>query len=186
MSVLGRHRQRLVRFGTGSAWSVHQLALTVMISAGAFLYLVSLDQASGGFDPVFWVLGLVPAFFLHLNASGAPLAYWALMLFGWFHLTPAGSFSWWSVPAALGLLLGHAGATLSASAPPGATFPPRVLRRWGLNAAWAMAAAVVLALAAGLLRGRVDGLAAAAQALGLVGLVLGIAFLRSTEPEPPE
>ena len=80
MSTVNRRRHRLIRFGTGAAWSSHQIALAAAGSAGAFVYLVALDQASGGFDPVFWALGFVPAFLLRLNASGAPLAYWALML----------------------------------------------------------------------------------------------------------
>ncbi len=186
MSTVNRHRHRLIRFGTGAAWSSHQIALAAAGSAGAFVYLVALDQASGGFDPVFWALGFVPAFLLRLNASGAPLAYWALMLFGWFHLTPSGSFSWWAVPAAAGVLLGHVAAALSASAPPGVSLPGRVVHQWSLRALWALLAAVGTGLVAGLFRGQVDGLGAVAQALGLGGLALGIALLRSTRPAPPD
>lgn len=50
------------------------------------------------------------ALLLRLNDSGAPLAFYALMLFGWLQLTPEGSFSWWSVMAAAGVTLGHAAA----------------------------------------------------------------------------
>lgn len=180
------HRRRWVRFGTGESWSAHQLALAATTSVGAVIYLVSLDRAAGGFDPVFWALGLVPIVLLRLNGSGAPLAYWALMLFGWFHLTSAGSFSWWAVPAAAGVLLGHAGAALSATAPPVADFPARIVRRWLLHGLWAFVAAVVVGLVAGLLRGQVDGLAGVAQALALAALAVAIGLLRSRQPDPPE
>lgn len=178
-------KRRLLRFGTGTAWSPHQLALAAAASVGALVYLVALDRASGGFEPIFWLLVPIPAFLLRLNDSGAPLAFWAFMLFGWFHLTPEGSYSWWSVVAAAGVTLGHAAAALSAAAPPAARFPASTARRWLRGSLMAFSAAVAVGLAAGLLRGNVDGLGAAAQLLALLGLTGGIWLLRSNPPETP-
>ncbi|HEU5144955.1 MAG TPA: hypothetical protein VFT81_07240 [Dermatophilaceae bacterium] len=175
--------RRLVRFGSGRAWSVHQLLLAATSSAGALAFLLALDRAAGGFDPLFWLLLPVPALLLAVNASGWPTAYWAFMVFGWFYLTPSGSFSGWSPLAAAGLLLGHGSAALSASAPPMASLPGRVLRRWARQATVAMGAASAVALAASLLRGRVDGIGIVAQLVGLLGLAVGVWFLRSHPPE---
>jgi hypothetical protein len=175
--------QRLVRFGSGLAWSLHQLLLAAVSSAGAFAFLLALGRAAGGFDPLFWLLVPVPALLLAVNASGWPFAYWAFMVFEWFYVTPSGSFSGWSLLAAAGLLLGHASAALSASAPPPAPLPARMLRRWARQATVAMGAAGAVALGAGLLTGRVDRLGIAAQLFGLLGLALGVWLLRSQPPE---
>lgn len=180
---VAQRRGRLLRFGTGAAWSGHQLGLAAVGSAGAIAYLVALDRASGGFDPIFWVLAVTPAFLTKLNGSGVPLAFWTLMLFGWVHLTPAGSYSWWALLGAGGVALGHASAALSAAAPPSASFPAHTLRRWLRLLLVALAAAVGVGLLAGLLRGRVDGLGAVAQLLGLVALSVGVWLLRSSPPE---
>lgn len=180
--VAGR-RRRLVRFGSGQAWSPDQVALGVLSSAGALIFLLALRAASGGFDPIFWLLVPLPGMLVWRNDSGVPLAYWGLMLFGWFQLTPSGSFTPWSVVAATGLLLGHASAALSASAPPTAAFPGLVVRRWTRRALVGLAAAVAVGLAAGLLSGEVDGLGPLAQAAGLAGLALGVWLLRSEAPE---
>jgi hypothetical protein len=181
----GVRGRRLVRFGSGRAWSVHQLLLAATSSAGALAYLLALDRAAGGFDPLFWLLLPVPALLLAVNASGWPSAYWAFMVFGWFYLTPSGSLSGWSLLAAAGLLLGHGCAALSASAPPVASLPRRVLRRWARQGAVAMGAAAVVALGASLLRGRVEAIGVVAQLVGLLGLALGVWLLRSHPPEEP-
>jgi hypothetical protein len=178
--------RRLLAFGTGAAWSAHQLALAAVASGGAVVYLVALDQASGGFDPVFWLLPVVPALLLRFNGSGAPLAFWALMLFGWFHLTPAGSFSWWAVLGAVGVTLGHASAALSAAGPPGMQIPTPILRRWLRLGLVAVGAAAGVGLGAGLLHGRVGAVGAVAQVVALLGLAGGLWLLRSNPPEPSD
>lgn len=179
-------RHRLVRFGSGQAWSPDQLALGVLSSAGALVFLLALRAASGGFDSIYWLLVPLPGILVWKNDSSVPLAYWGLMLFGWFLLTPSGSFTPWSMVAAAGLLVGHASAALSASAPPTASFPGRVVRHWTRRALVALAAAVAVGLAAGLLSGQVDGVGPVAQAAGLAGLALGVWLLRSDVPEPPD
>lgn len=173
---------RTVSFGRGRQWSLPQLGLAVLGVASAAIFLQSLWQASGGFDPIWWSLVLVPLVTIAYAGSGVPLAYWGLMLVGWFVLTPSGSFSAWSVPAALALLVGHAAAALSATTPPAGEFSTRTLRRWLRWVVVAALAAPAVALLADTLQG--GGLEAgpAAYVIGLGGLSIGIFLLRS---EPP-
>jgi hypothetical protein len=178
----GTHR-RSVRFGTGRAWSAHQLLTAGITMMGSLAFTVALERASGGFDPLFWAAVPLSVFLLPVSGSGWPLAYWGVMVLTWFYLTPEGSFSAWSVLAAAGLLLGHAAAAHSASAPAGTSFPARTVRRWVRQALVALGAAGAVGLAATLLAGRVDEAGAVAQALGLFGLALGVWLLRSNEPD---
>ena len=173
---------RRISFGRGTQWSFPQLGLAVLGVASAAVFLQSLWQASGGFDPIWWSLVLVPLVTITYAGSGVPLAYWGLMLVGWFLLTPSGSFSAWSVPAALALLVGHSAAALSATTPPAGEFSTRTLRRWLRWILVAALAAPAVALLADTLRG--GGLEAgpAAYVVGLGGLSIGIFLLRS---EPP-
>ena len=173
---------RTVSFGRGRQWSLPQLGLAMLGMASAAVFLQSLWQASAGFDPVWWSLVLVPLVTVSYTGSGVPLAYWGLMLVGWFVLTPSGSFSPWSVPAALALLVGHSAAALSATTPPTGDFSTRTLRRWLRWVLVAALAAPAVALLANTLRG--GGLEAgpAAYVIGLGGLSIGIFLLRS---EPP-
>ena len=139
---------RTISFGRGRQWSLPQLGLAVVGVASAAIFLQSLWQASGGFDPIWWSLVLVPLVTISYAGSGVPLAYWGLMLVGWFILTPAGSFSAWSVPAALALLVGHSAAALSATTPPAGGFSTRTLRRWLRWVLFAALAAPAVALLA--------------------------------------
>jgi len=173
---------RTVSFGRGRQWSLPQLGLAVLGVASAAIFLQSLWQASGGFDPIWWSLVLVPLVTIAYAGSGVPLAYWGLMLVGWFVLTPSGSFSAWSVPAALALLVGHAAAALSATTPPAGEFSTRTLRRWLRWVVVAALAAPAVAFLADTLEG--GGLEAgpAAYVIGLGGLSIGIFLLRSEQP----
>lgn len=180
-----RRRRWLLRFPTGQTWSGDHLVLGALSSLGALVYLVSLHRASGGFDTLFWLLVPVPVLSIRMNDSAFPLAYWGVMVFGWFHLTPAGAFSAWSVLGAAGLVLGHTCTTISAGAPPSAVLPPGTARHWLGRSVPAWGAAVAVAAGAGLLTGRVDDLGPVAQLVGLTGLVLGVWFLRSNPPESP-
>jgi hypothetical protein len=180
-----RPRRWLLSFSSGQTWSADQLALGALSSLGALVHLVALHRASGGFDPVFWLLVPLPLLLIRMNDSAVPLAYWGLMVFGWFHLTPAGSFSPWSVLGAAGLVLGHTCTTISAGAPPSAVLPSGTARHWLGRSIPAWGAAVVVAAGAGLLTGRVDDLGPLAQLVGLTGVVVGVWFLRSNPPENP-
>lgn len=173
---------RTISFGRGPQWSLPQLGLALLGVASAGVFLQSLWQASGGFDPIWWSLVLVPLVTITYTGSGVPLAYWGLMLVGWFVLTPSGSFSAWSVPAALALLIGHSAAALSATTPPAGEFSTRTLRRW---LRWVLIAALVapaVALLADTLQGGGLEASPAAYVIGLGGLSIGIFLLRS---EPP-
>ena len=97
--------QRFVRFGAGSDWSVHHLLLAGLATLGVALYLVALAGASGGMDAGWWLLLAVPLMTWSLSNSAAALALWTVLLVVWINLTPAGSFSWWSLLAAGGVTL---------------------------------------------------------------------------------
>lgn len=176
--------RRTVRFGVGPEWSPHQLALAAVSTLGAALFLLSLHLAAGGFEGIFWLLLVVPATTMSFAGSGGPLAFWSVLLFGWFHLSPAGSFTWWSVPAAAGLLASHAANAMSAAAPPAATFAVGSVTRWARCVGVAFAAAVVVAGGAAALSGRGLGASPAAYGLGLAGVALGVWLLRRNPPRP--
>ncbi|MDC5698689.1 hypothetical protein OO014_15645 [Intrasporangium calvum] len=177
---------RTLRFGRGPRWSLPQVALALAGAASAGAFLLSLQAAAGGLDPIWWSLVLVPLVTLTYAGSGVPLAFWGLLLVGWFLHTPAGSFSPWSVPAALALVAGHAAAALSATTPPAGGFPGPVLRTWARRTVLAALAAPAVALLAGALRG--GGLEAgpAAYVIGLGGLALGVFLLRTESPVQAE
>jgi hypothetical protein len=176
------HTWRTVSFGRSQQWSLPQLALGLVGVASALVFLEALWMASGGFDALWWLLAVVPLVTLPYAGSGVPLAFWGLMLLGWFLLTPSGSFSAWSVPAALALVVGHSATSLSATTPPAGGFSRGVLRRWLAPLVLAGVSAPLVAILASAVRG--DELAAspAAYVIGLGGLALGVFLLRS---EPP-
>ncbi len=88
------------------------------------------------------------------SGSGLPLAQWALLLLLWFLLTEAGSFSWWSLPGAAGVLLSHAATSLSATMPPGGDVGAVSARRWVRWTGTALAVVAVVGACAGGLVGR--------------------------------
>lgn len=182
----GDRPHRTLRFGAGPEWSSAQLALGATSSAGAALFLLALHQAAGGFDPVFWALAAVPMLTLSVAGSGASLAYWALMLYGWFLLTDEAGFSWWSLPAAAGLIVSHTATALSASVPPAGMVAGASLHRWGRGVAVAVGAAAVVAVAAAALVGRSLDPGPAAYVIGLIGLSAGVWLVRSNPPSERE
>lgn len=177
------HTWRTVSFGRGRQWSMPQLGLALLGCISAAVFLLSLSQASHGFDASAWALVLVPLATAAHAGSAAPLSFWGLMLASWFLLTPSGSFSPWSVPAGLALLVGHAAAALSATAPPAGGFSSRVLRRWLRPVACAALAAPLVGILANALSGAGLGASPAAYVIGLGGLAIGVLLLR-TEPAP--
>lgn len=174
--------RRTLRFGTGPEWSLSQLGTTGAAMGGVAVYLASLSLAVGGFDALWWALVLLPLVTMAWAGSAGPLVYWTLLLYGWFTLTPAGSFSWWSLPAAAGCVVGHAATALSASSPPAGSFTARTARRWVRHTSLAFAAAVPVAVLAGLLVGRSPGLVPVAYVIGLGGVAAGLWFVRTSPP----
>ncbi|MFM6851220.1 MAG: hypothetical protein ACKOVB_19190 [Terrabacter sp.] len=178
--------RRTVHFGAGPEWSLSQLGATTAAMGAVLVYLASLSLAAGGFDPVWWSLVLLPLLTMLWAGSAAPLLYWGLLLFGWFTLTPAGSFSWWSLPAAAGCVVGHATTALSASSPPAGSFTARTARRWLRHTVVAFLAAAPVALLAalltGLLTGRLLPLSAAAYVVGLLGVSVAVWLMRTDPP----
>lgn len=177
---------RTVRFGHGPEWSIDQVSLAVAACAGIALYLLALLQATGGFVGIWWFLALVPLAFIGHAGSALPLAVWAALLVVWYQLTPAGSFTWWSLPAAVGVAVAHTATALSASAPPATAFPQPTRRRWAQLAVAAALAAAPVAGLAGALAGRALEGGPAAYVLGLLGVGLGALWLRSAPVEPPD
>ncbi|MDV3221734.1 hypothetical protein [Intrasporangium sp.] len=173
---------RTISFGRGIQWSLPQLGLAMIGVAAAAVYLQALWLAAGGFDPIWWVLVVVPLATLAYAGSGVPLAYWGLMIVGWFILTPSGSFSLWSIPGAVAVLIGHAAAALSATTPPAGGFSTRTTRAWLRAVILAALAAPAVALLTGALRGGGLDPGPAAYVIGLGGLAIGVFALRS---EPP-
>jgi hypothetical protein len=178
--------RRTVHFGAGPEWSLSQLGAAGAAVGGVVVYLASLSLAAGGFDSLWWALAALPLLTMAWAGSAAPLLYWALLLYGWFTLTPAGSFSWWSLPAAAGVAVSHAATAMSASSPPAGSFTARTARRWLRHTAIASAAAVPVSLLAGLLAGRSLGLVQAAYVVGLGGVSLGLWLVRTDPPTPPD
>lgn len=178
--------RRTVHFGAGPEWSLSQLGATAAAMGGVLVYLASLSLAAGGFDPVWWSLVLLPLVTMVWTGSAAPLFYWGLLLFGWFTLTAAGSFSWWSLPAAAGCVIGHAATALSASSPPAGSFTARTARRWVRHTAGALLAALPVVLLAGLLSGRSIPLTPAAYVIGLLGVSVGVWLVRTNPPTERE
>ena len=184
----GRPRRRrrftwTVRFGGGSDWSSSQLASTGAHVVGALVFLVALHRASGGFDAIWWGLAAVPLLTMSFAGSGAPLGFWGLMVYGWFYLSPAGSFSWWSVPAAAGLAIGHASAAVSASTPPQAHIARVELARWARWTGIAVAAALPIGAFAAVVVGRSTSLVPVAAVVGLLGVAGTLLLLRTRPPE---
>ncbi len=184
---------RTLRLGTGPEWSGHQLALMGVSTLGVLVFLACLDRASvtaaaggpgGGLPSGYWLFALGGPAVAWVAGSGAAAVLWAGLLLVWFVTVPAGSFSWWSVPAGVGVLVAHAAVALSATAPPVADFPRRVLRRWVRVAGLAALAAPATGLLASLVAGR--GLPAnpVAWAGGLLGVVVGLWLLRQSPPRP--
>lgn len=174
--------RRTVHFGAGPEWSLSQLGATASAMGGVLVYLASLSQAAGGFDPVWWSLVLLPLVTMTWAGSAAPLVSWGLLLYGWFTLTAAGSFSWWSLPAAGGCVVGHAAAALSASSPPAGSVTARTARRWLRQTVVAFLAATPVALLAALLTGRSLPLSPAAYVVGLLGVSVGLWLMRTDPP----
>jgi hypothetical protein len=173
-----------LRFGGGPDWSSSQLAVTGAHVAGALVFLTALYRAAGGFDAIFWALAAVPVLTMSYAGAAAPLAFWGLMLYGWFYLSPAGSFSWWSLVAAAGVAIGHAAAAVSASAPPQTHIAAVEFRRWARWTGIAAAAALPVGALAGLLVGRSTSLVPVATVVGLLGIAAGLFLLRTAPPSP--
>lgn len=178
--------RRTLHFGTGPEWSLSQLGAAAAAMGGVLVFLASLYLASGGFAGPWWALVLLPLVTLGWSGSAAPLVYWGLLLYGWFSLTPAGSFSWWSLPGAAGCVVGHAATAAAASSPPAGSFTARTVRRWLRHTTVAFAAAVPVAVLAGVLSTRSPGPVAAAYVLGLGGVAAGVWLARTSPPSERE
>jgi hypothetical protein len=155
-------------------------------TAAVLVYLGALHLAVGGFDGVWWLLALVPAVMMPWSGSVGPLGLWAVLLIGWFVLTPEGTYSWWALPGAVGVIAAHAAHALSAASPPAGSFTPATVRRWVRQCLVALCAAVAVAVAVGVLSGHNLTVGAVGLVVGLAGVAAGLLWVRTSPPSSVE
>lgn len=175
-------RRRTLRFGAGPEWSFAQLGATAVATGGVLVYLGALHLAVGGFDGVWWLLALAPVVMMPWSGSAGPLVLWAVLLIGWFVLTPEGTYSWWSLIAAAGAAASHAAHALSAASPPAGSFTRATVRRWVRHGLVAVGAAVAVLVAVATLSSRDLTVGAVGLVIGLVGVAAGLLWLRTSPP----
>jgi hypothetical protein len=177
---------RTIRLGSGPEWSVAQFALAALSSLGVAIFVMCLHQAASGSMGTWWFEALLPLVLIGYAGSALPLALWALLIWSWFVNVPTDSFTLWSVPAAAGIALAHAATALLAACPPGATFPRATLASWSRGLLVAIGAAGVVAGLATAARNASLEAGSAAYVVGLLGVGLGVLWLRGAPVEPPE
>lgn len=137
---------------------------------GALLFTLAYAAAGGG-SPLAWgamaVLGLLVVLQPH---TLMPAVFLGFALASWW-AGVQGPWHWALLPAALGLLLVHAGAALAASVPAQAGVPATVLRRW------ASRTGVVAALTAGVWGGAGALALLSSGAGGALPGIVGLALL---------
>jgi len=156
--------------------------MTAVATAGVVVYLGALHLAVGGFDGVWWLLALVPVVVMPWPGTAAPLALWAVLLTGWFVLTPEGTYSWWAVPAAAGAVAAHAAHALSATAPRAGSFTRATVLRWVRHCLVALSAAGAVVLAVAALSSRDLTVGALGLVVGLLGVAAGLVWVRTSPP----
>lgn len=174
-------RRPRLSFGGPRAWSASQLVLALLGSAGVATLLASLAQAAA-LSPFWWLLALVPLVGLAYSGTVLPLALGVAIVYVWTVHVPVASHTWWSVPAAAGLLVWHAATSLAAALPSSATIPRALAGRWAVRSG-TVALAPVLA-AAGVASAPVLGETPAVLA-ALVALLGVVALIWFTRSEPP-
>ena len=145
------------------------LRVRLVSLAGALLFTLAFALAGGG-NPAAWALltvfgalvvlqphTLMPGLFLVFAVA----SWWAGV---------DGAWHWALLPAALGLLLVHAGAALAAAVPAQAPLPLSVQRRWAVRTGVVAAVTAGVWGAAGLLATLATGAGGAVP--GIVGLAL--------------
>ncbi len=169
-------------FGGGPEWSLSQLALTGAQVGSVMVFLMAMDLGTGGFDGIIWALAIVPLLTMSWAGSAAPLVLWGLLVTMWFYLSPTGAFSWWSLLGAAAVAVGHAATALAATTPPEGQIAHEALLRWARHTGIAYAAAIPVALLVGAVRDRDLAIGPVALVIGLLGLALGLWFVRSNPP----
>ncbi len=137
---------RLVRLGWSAEYSPPQLLLAALVAAAPAGFVACLILAGGGLS--WWWLVLAPTGLALLSRleSVVVLLVWLGLGVLWMGLAP-GPLSWWSVPAALVLLVSHTALTLLSGRPTsGGLAPetgPRTVRRCAVVAAATLGVAAV-------------------------------------------
>ncbi|HET7303608.1 MAG TPA: hypothetical protein VFJ12_03530 [Segeticoccus sp.] len=142
--------------------------------AATAAFLLCLDVAGAPVDLVLWAVAVLGVLGALAPDSGVPMV--SVVVGGWAWWGTADPGTWWTLPAALALLLVHVTAALAGSYPSTSRLPRPVVARWGRRTTAVAAVTVVAALVAqGLLRAGAPGdawLTAAVLVLLAVGILL--------------
>lgn len=112
-------------------------------AGGGLLFVLALLVAGGG-HWVTWVGLAVLAVLVAAAPAGLLPVTFVLVAIGAWWAGVEGPWHWALLPAALGLLVLHAGCALAAAVPPQAPVPASVLRLAAVRTGWVAAAATVL------------------------------------------
>jgi hypothetical protein len=134
-----------VRFGLSDEYDGRQLLVSAVATLAPMVFAGALMLAGG--EVSWWWLVFAPAGAATVAYAETPaaLVMWALLLVMWVGQVP-GPFSWWAVPAAGCVAVGHTALTLVAGRPSAGGLAEAVFRRTGRRLALVMGA--VLAVAA--------------------------------------
>lgn len=161
------------------------LRVRLVAVAGAVLFLLSFVLAGGG---SWWSWGglLTLGLLLGLNpVTLLPVTFVLFAIASWW-AGVEGPWHWALLPAALGLLLVHAGCALAASVPPQAAVPRSVTDLYAARVGVVAAATVLVWGLAGVISGVATGAGGAVP--GIVGLTLLVAalvsYVRGRRPVP--
>lgn len=160
------------------------LRVRLVALAGAVLFMLSLVVAGGGGLTAWIGIVLLGALVVFQPTTLMPHVFALFAIGSWWAGVP-GPWHWALLPAALGLLLVHAGAALASSMPPQATVPRSVRDLWAWRVAVVATGTVLVWLLAGLLVGIASpagGAVPGILALAVLAVVLGyVVWMRSQE-----
>lgn len=150
------------------------LRVRLVALAGAALFMLSIAAAGGG-GPVAWTgLVVMGALVVYQPTTLMPTVFALFAVASWW-AGVEGPWHWALLPAALGLLLVHASASLTSALPPQATVPPSVVRLWAGRTLTVGALTAVVWLLTALLVGVASPRGGAVP--GIVGLTIVTATL---------
>ena len=162
------------------------LKVRVVPLAGAAIFMLAMVAAGGG-GPVAWAgLVILGALVVYQPTTLMPTIFSLFAVASWW-AGVEGPWHWALLPAALGLLLVHAGASLSSSMPPQASVPPSVVELW----AWRTLLVAGLTTVAWLVAALIVGIAsprggAVPGIVGLAVLTAALAYVAQVRRRAPQ
>lgn len=159
-----------LRSGSRDSWKVRGAIL-----AGGAMVFVAFGFAGVG-SPLAWMVQLLLTALVVLQPhTFMPFAY-LLWVFGSWWAGVDATWHWALLPAAIGVLLVHAGSALAAAVPAQATLPESVLRTWLARTGVVAALTTGVWGVAGLLAGVGRGSGLVPGLIGLVVLAAGLLY----------